>query len=679
MLGSAASLVALGAAALAALLAVAWIAIDIPEENDVAAAQTSIIYWSGGRSELARLGDTNRISVPIEDVPMELQHAVVAAEDRRFYEHGGFDVAGFTRALVSNITTGSTQGGSTITQQYAKNAYLTQEKTYIRKFKELVLSLKLESTLSKDQILERYLNTIYFGRGAYGIETAAEAYFGEAAADLTLQQSAALAAIINSPGNFNPDTNSDALEVRYAYVLNGMEEEGYITAEERDAALVALPRFKKRSDNQRYAGPTGYLIRAVEDELLELGFAEEEIAAGGLRIVSTFNRKAQRAAVAAVAAQAPTTNMEGVRIGLAAVRPGSGEILAMYGGDDYLTDQFNNATQARYQAGSTFKPFGLAAGVEDGIGLDSLWPGNNLTPVAGGYEAGVPNYGGNSYGELVTLLTGTEQSINTVYVSLEAETGVEAVQDATLRAGIPEDTDGLNLDEQNLSFVLGSASPHTVDIAASYATFASRGLWADTATVRRVKTSGGSTVYQREAKARRRFDENTADVVNQALRSVVLNGTGRSAQQVGRPVAAKTGTTDEYKSAWFAGYAPQLAAAVSFGKSGPNGQELSLSGTGGLTAFYGSAYPQRIWTAFMRGALEGEPVEGFQAPANPPRGGGFPTPEPTPSEEPSPTDEPTPSEEPSPTDEPSPSDKPSPVRGPQPKPTAGQGRAVGQG
>ncbi|HYN57438.1 MAG TPA: transglycosylase domain-containing protein, partial [Motilibacterales bacterium] len=452
VLGSLATLFALGLATFAALFAFAWATIDIPEENEVAAAQTSIIYWNDGEKEMARLGDTNRISVPIEEIPQEMQDAVVAAEDRRFYDHSGFDVRGFSRAVWTNLTSGSSQGGSTITQQYAKNAYLTQEQTFIRKLKELVLSLKLETTLTKDEILERYLNTIYFGRGAYGVETAAEAYFGVSASELTLEQSAVLAAIINAPGRFNPDTNMENLEQRYAYVLNAMYEEGYITEKERDEALDNFPEIKKRKESEKYAGTTGYLIRSVQDELLTLGFTEAEIEGGGLRIVSTFDKKAQASAVKAVKEQAPTTGMEGVRIGLAAVAPATGEFVAMYGGADYLEDQFNNATMASQQAGSTFKPFGLAAATEDEIGLDTLWPGNSPTEVAG-YE--VNNYADNSYGDQVSLLTGTEQSINTVYVSVENETGVEAVQQAALRAGIPEDTVGLNLEEPNLTFVLG--------------------------------------------------------------------------------------------------------------------------------------------------------------------------------------------------------------------------------
>ncbi len=661
--GTLGTLFVLGSVALAALFAFAWVTIDIPEENEVAAAQTSIIYWNDGKKEMARLGDTNRISVPIEEIPEDMQHAVVAAEDRRFYEHSGFDVVGFSRAMWNNLTTGSAQGGSTITQQYAKNAYLTQDKTYIRKFKELVLSLKLETTLTKDEILERYLNTIYFGRGAYGVETAAEAYFGVSASELTLEQSAVLAAIINSPGNFNPDTNMDNLEQRYAYVLNGMYDEGYITEKERDEALDNFPEIKKRKVSEKYKGPTGYLIRSVQEELVALGFAEAEIEGGGLRIVSTFDKKAQASAVKAVKDQAPTTGMEGVRIGLAAVEPLTGEFVAMYGGADYLQDQFNNATMASQQAGSTFKPFGLAAATEDKIGLDTLWPGNSPTEVSG-YK--VNNYGNNSYGDQVSLLKGTEESINTVYVSVENETGVEPVQDAALRAGIPKDTIGLNLDEPNLTFVLGTASTHTVDIAQSYATFAARGERASTTTIRSVSTTDGAVLYERTDDPQRAFDENTADVVNFALQSVVNNGTGGPARALGRSVAAKTGSTDEYKSAWFAGYVPQLASAVSFSKNDKNGNVLSLSGVGGQTQFFGSGFPARVWTAFMIGALADTPVEEFVVPADPPSGGGGFSPTPTPTPTPTRTSAPpTPSPSPTPTPEP-----PSPTPTPEsPSPT----------
>ena len=631
VLGTVATLTGVGLVVGLLVFAYAWFTVDIPEQNEVASAQTTIIYWNDGKTEMARIGDTNRIYVPIDQIPEHMQQALVAAEDRRFYEHSGFDVAGFTRALVNNLTGGSTQGGSTITQQYAKNAYLTADQTIVRKVKELVLALKLELTLSKDEILERYLNTIFYGRGAYGVQTAAEAYFGVDAKDLTLEQSAVLASIINAPGAYNPDTNMEALQKRYAYVLGAMLSEGYITQDEHDAALDNFPEIEPRKDNQRYEGPTGYLIKSVENELLALGFTEAEVYGGGLRVTSTFDRKAQKAAVAAVDDQAPTSGMDGVRIGLAAIQPVTGEFVAMYGGADYLEDSLNNATQATYQAGSTFKPFALARATEEGIGLDSLWPGNN------GYEVGdykVTNYGQNSYGEWITLLKGTEQSVNTVYVPLTDEVGPERVEDAAIRAGIPADTKGFE-EPPDVTFALGTDSPRTMDVANAYATFAARGERATAPTViRQVGNSSGGLLYERENRTERAFDENTADVVNYALQSVVTNGTGRPALAVGRPIAAKTGTSNDYKSSWFAGYVPQLAAAVSFGKSGPNGEELSLSGVGGMAQFYGSGFPARIFTAFMKAALADVPVKDFTEPAEFPSGGGLATVPPTPSAEP---------------------------------------------
>jgi membrane peptidoglycan carboxypeptidase len=668
LLGWFVGLVALGLAAGAALFAYAYFTTEIPEVNEVAAAQTTIVYWNDGEREIARLGDTNRISVPLSDVPEDVQYAVLAAEDRNFYEHWGFDVVGIGRALWNNLTSSSTSGGSTITQQLAKNAFLTSEQTLVRKFREAVLTVKLEVELTKEEILEDYLNIIFYGRNAYGIQTAGEAYFRTDAKDLGLEQGAVLASVINAPGLYNPDEEDGRtrLENRYAYVLNGMVEEGWLDAAERDAALEAFPEISERRKDQRFGGQRGYLLREVEKELGTLGFTEDEIAAGGLRVVTTYDRQAQRAAQAAVREQAPTTNMEGVRIGLAAVQPLTGEVVAMYGGEDYLENSFNNATQAQYQAGSTFKPFGLVAGTQQGIGLDSLWPGNNGTKV-GDYT--VNNYGDNSYGELITLLQGTEQSVNTVYVSMADETGVPPIQEAALDAGIPAGTPGM--DNSDLTFVLGTASPHTIDVAFAYATFAARGERPEAPTViRSVATADGDVLHERENRVSRAFTRDVADVVNFALQSVVENGTGRPAQAVGRPVAGKTGTTDEYKSSWFAGYAPQLAAAVSFSRSGPNGEELSLSGVGGQTQFFGSGFPLRIWTAFMRGALEGTEVLTFPEPVNPPSGGGAsvaPSPTETPTETPSPTE--TPTETPTPTPEPTPTPTPEPTPTPTPTPT----------
>ncbi len=665
------------AAVLGALIvfAVTWSRLDIPAESEIATAQTSIVYWNDAETEMARLGDTNRISVPLADVPLDVQHAVLAAEDRSFYEHGGFAVKGFLRAVWANLTTGESQGGSTITQQYTKNAFLTSEKTYSRKLDELVLSLKLEDQLDKDQILERYLNTIYFGRGAYGIQTAAETYFGTQAKDLTREQSAVLAAIINAPGLYSPDAHRDRLEARYGYVLDGMVEQGWLTPQQRDDAAGSFPKVLKRRTSQTFAGPNGYLLAAVKQEVLAKGFTEDQVDAGGLRIVSTFDKRAQKAAVSAVKEAGPTTGAKRLRIGLASIVPGSGEVVAMYGGADYLKNPLNNATQAIAQAGSTFKPFALAAAVQAGIALDSQWPGNSPHTVN---DYTFQNYANSSYGPSVSLLRGTENSINSVYVEVENRVGVAAVRDMALRAGIPETTTGWDTTD-NLTFVLGTASPHTLDVANAYATFAARGVRATPTTLRRVGTADGRTLYAATSTGQQTIDENTADLVNHALQSVVANGTGRPAQALGRPVAGKTGSTDEYLSAWFAGYTPQLATAVTFSKDDRAGNPVSLSGTGGMPQFYGSGFPARVWTAYMIGALEGTPVQQFTTPTAFPAGAGLlPAPQPTPIQPDPPAPAPAP---PAPTEAPPaatpipPAPAPAPIATPKPKKPGKPGNA----
>ncbi|MGB8020695.1 MAG: transglycosylase domain-containing protein, partial [Candidatus Nanopelagicales bacterium] len=361
--------------------------------------------------------------------------------------------------------------------------------------------------------------------------------------------------------------------------------------------------------------------------------------------------------------QGPKSGTKGLRIGIAAVEPVPGEVVAMYGGADYLEDSLNNATQAIQQAGSTFKPFGLAAAIESGVGLYTTWPGNTPTYVRN-YR--VVNYANNSYGQSVSLLKGTEQSINTVYVSVEDRIGVSKVRDAALRAGIPKSMVGW-AETNDLTFVLGTASPHTIDVAGAYATFASRGLRATPTVIHRISDPKGKVLYARVNKTERVFDQDVADTVNYALQSVVRNGTGSPAQSLGRPAAAKTGSTDEYMSAWFAGYTPQLAAAVSFSKDDEDGNPTSLRGTGGMSAFYGSGYPLRVWREFMRGALDGEPVEQFATPASGIRPPSTPTPSPSRTATPSPT---APTKAPAPTAGATPAQTP-PKATPKPSKAAG--------
>ena len=649
---------------------------SVPQPNDVATAQTTIVYWSNGKTELGRLGSSNRISVPLSQVPQDVQHAVLAAEDRDFYNEGGFSPTGIGRAIVNNLQGGDLQGGSTITQQYAKNAYLTQERSFSRKLQELVLAVKLDTSVSKDEILGDYLNTIYFGRGAYGVQTASQAYFGKSVSKLTVGEAAALAAIIRSPAGYNPDTHLDRLKGRWNYVLDGMVTQGWITPEQKASAV--FPKFKAKKNVNRYAGPNGYLLDSVRRSLLQLGISEDEIASGGLRVTSTFDIKAQSAAITAVKKEMPSSGTKGLRIGLAAVKPGTGEVVAMYGGPDFVTSPVNNATQAIGQAGSTFKPFALAAGIEAGISLDSTWNGNSGITIDG-YK--VNNYGDESWGQ-ISLLKGTEKSVNSVYVALSQQVGYDRVVDAAERAGIPSGTPAL---DPVRSVALGVASPHVIDVAGAYATFANHGVQVQTTVITEVSGPNGAILFKYDPTPKQAFTPDTADTVTFALRKVVSDGTGTAALALGRPAAGKTGTTNENKSAWFAGYTPDLACAVMFVKDGADGNPVSLSGTGGMNSVTGGSFPIRIWTAFMKAALDGSPVQQFTDPTTLPTA--TPTVTPTPTASPSatsasPSPSSSPSSSPSPTESGTPSSSPSATPSSTPSATpsgAGAGGAGGAG
>ena len=585
-------------------LAISVRLISVPEASQIATAQTTILYYDDGVTELGRLGEANRVSIDFEQIPVQTQQAMLAAEDREFYEHGGFSIRGISRAVVTNLigATGA-GGGSTITQQYAKNAYLTQERTITRKLRELVLSIKLETIISKDQILNDYLNTIYFGRGAYGIETAANQYFGKSVSQLEVSESAVLAAIVQAPNGLSPEENLEGLTSRWNYVLDGMVLKGWISQEERDS--ITFPAIRPYEQINAFGGPQGHLVEQVRQTMYANGITEDQINLLGLRVITTFNKVAQDAMIAAVNEESPTENIEGLRIGVASVRPETGEVVAMYGGADYLENQFNNATQMIGQAGSTFKPFALAAGLENDVTLATTFSGKNKTMV-GTYE--VVNYGDKSFGDRITMLKATQDSVNSAYVELADSVGLETVFNAAKRAGIPADAVGM---EPNLAFTLGTTSPHVVDIAAAYATFASRGLQVAPSYIRSITTGSGEILYKLNPKPVQAFSTDIADTVNYALQKVVQVGTGKAAKALGRPVAGKTGTTNDNKSALFAGYTPELSTAVMFVKDGPDGQPMSLSGTGGMRSVTGGSYPARIFTAYMKAALKDLPIQKF--------------------------------------------------------------------
>ncbi len=575
----------------------------VPQPSEVAAAQATIVYWSDGVTEIGRLGDATRRSIPLAAVPVPVIEAVLAAEDRDFFNHGGLSVSGIGRALMNNASGGATQGGSTITQQYAKNAYLTSERTWWRKVQEAALAIKLETVVSKDEILEDYLNTIYFGRGAYGIEAAALAYFGISASELDLVQGAMLAAIIRSPSGLAPENDREGLQSRWRAVLTAMDEVGWIPAGGMED--LAFPQIRRRPAQDRLGGSTGFLLQAVADELRATGWEESVIEGGGLRIVSTFDRQAQRAAEEAVATSGPSSQTRGLRLGLAAVRPGTGEVLALYGGPDYVTDQIDAATRRFAQAGSTFKPFALAAALEQGIDMESIWDGSSPQTIEG-YR--VTNFADESYGP-ISLLAATEHSVNTAYVNLERDIGVDAVVDAARRAGLPQETPGAQ--PANLTFVLGTASPSAVDMATCYATFAAGGVRVTPTVLARVEGPDGAALLVHQAARVQEFTPEVARQVTDALAAVVTDGSGQAALALGRPAAGKTGTTDDNRSAWFVGYTPQVSAAVVMAREDAQGRPVSLAGTGGLDLVTGGSFPAQIWTTFAQGALEGQPTLDF--------------------------------------------------------------------
>ena len=593
------------------LFAFAWFTVDIPDANAYVNSQSTIIQYSNGR-EIGRVGAQNREILPLAKIPLNLRNAVLAAEDRKFYSNKAFSVTGIGRALINNLKSGSlnAEGGSTITQQYAKTAFLSPSRTIQRKIKELVIAIKLENSLTKDQIFENYLNTIYFGRGSYGVQTAAQQYFNRNVNQLSLSQTAVIASILRSPGFYDPvlsEENAKRLENRFQYVIDGMLSEGWITKDQ--VATVKLPTVMPRTTSGSLSGPKGHIIEAVQKELYKAGFTADQLQVGGYIIKTTIDERAQQSAVDAVTKLTPKNAPENLHIGLAAIRPGTGEIIAMYGGADYVKRQLNDATQSIALAGSTFKPFALIAALEQGIPLTSMWNGDSpqiFDDLGKPYE--VSNYGNEGWGQQ-DLLFATKHSINTVYVPLGQKAGLERVVDVARRAGIPESIAMVPAP----SVSLGVASPHVIDVANAYATFAAQGIRARPYLVTSVTGPNKGILYEGQQQTQEVFAKDVMADLTYALKETINGGTGAAALSLGRPAAGKTGTSQSNASAWFSAYTPQIAASVALFRDSAS---ESLNGIGGLTSVTGGTFPARIWTQFMKGALRNEPVMSFPAPAN---------------------------------------------------------------
>jgi len=589
----------------------AYFTVSIPDPNAYVNSQSTIIQYADG-SEIGRIGSENRTVVTLAEIPVQVRNAVMAAEDRGFYSNRAFSPTGIARAVWNNLRGGSLQGGSTITQQYAKTAFLTPERSIQRKIKELVIAIKLENQFTKDEILENYLNTIYFGRGSYGVQTASQVYFGTTVDQLTTAQSAVLASILRSPGLYDPGfkkENLPRLEKRFAYVIDGMVEANWLDAEK--AKKIKFPVINPRVTSGALAGPKGYVISWVEQELNKLGFTDEQLLVGGYIIKTTLVKDAQEAAVAAVNKEAPTKAPDNLHIGLAAIKPGTGEILAMYGGQDYLKYQFNAATQGIASGGSSFKAFALVAALEQGIPLSSIWNGDSPKVYDDGIGRPyvVNNYGGETWGD-TTLLNATIHSVNTIYVPLGIKAGVEKVVDVARRAGIPESVEMI----ASPSVSLGSSSPHVIDLANSYATFAAQGVYAKPFIINEVQGPNKGILYQGRIQAQEVFRKDVMADLTYALNQITIKGTAAVVgARLNRPAAGKTGTSNDNAAAWFNGYTPEVAASVAFYRDNAT---QSLNGIGGLTSVTGGSFPARIWAEFVKGYLGKAPIQEFPPASN---------------------------------------------------------------
>jgi membrane peptidoglycan carboxypeptidase len=571
---------------------------------------------------------------------------------------------------------GSLQGGSTITQQYIKILYLNSEQTVSRKYRELFLAYKLSQQKSKEDILQGYLNTIYFGHGAYGVQAASQAYFKVDAKKLSVPQAAVLASVINNPTAFDPDEKDNRARLldRYRYVIGSMAETGDITAEQAAKYSRSLPKFPKVSVNERYGGPNGFLLKMVEQELSTAGFTSSDIQGGGLRITTTFHEDDQKAAIKAAedtteqAAKASGKKASGLHAAVASVDVSSGDVLALYGGPDFVENSRNWATTARPTA-STFKAYTLAAGLENGFSLRSRFHGNTWKYPTDNVP--VRNENSEQYGYSVDLIKATTKSINTAFVDLitQIPDGKKKTLKIAEKAGAPK-TRGWDAAERNIPIGTPEVSP--LNQASAYASFANGGMHVAPHVVKQVEDADGNVLYKADPKKDRVVSGDVADDVTYALSNVVEEGTGRAASAVGRPVAGKTGTNgvdleggeNIVNSSWFVGYTRQISTAVMYvaGKSGS--ASLDPYRRPGDTTFYGATYPVQTWTDYMKTATDGQDVEKFDDPA-------YVNSYKRQTYTPSPTDEPTdsasPSDSPSATDEPSPSESESSSKSASPR------------
>ncbi|WP_314175482.1 transglycosylase domain-containing protein [Streptomyces winkii] len=607
------------------VLVAGYLLVNIPPANAAASAQTNVFLYSDG-SQIARDGEVNRENIDLAQVPKSVQEAVLAAEDREFYQESAIDPKAMLRAGWNMVTGGGKQSGSTITQQYVKNYYLNQDQTLTRKAKEFFIALKLDNEVSKSDILEGYLNTSYFGRNAYGIQAASQAYYGKDVGELSTAQGAYLAALVNSPNAYDTEAHPENREravARWHYVLDGMVKKSWISQAERDE--MKFPRPGRAKPATGMSGQRGYLVEAVKNYLISNEIIDERrLAAGGFRITTTLDPKRQTAMREAVEKRLMSKLDKDrkadkyVRAGGTSVDPKTGKIVAMYGGIDYTKQYVNNATRRDYQVGSTFKPFiftsALAndAKTQDGriINARTVYDGTNKREVISdgqGTDYAPENEDKKSYGQ-IPVSQAMNKSVNSVFAQMGVDVGPKKVKQTAVDLGLPEKTPNMPDDG---SIALGVATASTTDMAEAYATLANHGKRGHYSLVEKA-THGGEVIDLPERDVSEEVERSAADSTTAVLRKVVQGGTGTAAQSAGRPAAGKTGTAEEDKAAWFAGYTPELATVVSvMGQNSQTGVQKPLYGAAGQKRINGGGFPAEIWGDYTKAALKGEPVRDF--------------------------------------------------------------------
>ena len=652
-------------------LFIAYQKVQLPQT--LPAIQSTLLLDRNGKPLASLHGSVDRTVIPLSKMSKNIQDAVISVEDHGFYSHPAVDPLGILRAAWTNLVRHQVvQGASTITEQLVKNVYagtsVTQPdgssvyveppRTIKEKIREALMAVKLENVYTKDQILEQYLNTVYFGHGAYGVQAAAETYFGVPAGQLTVLQSATLAGVLHAPTLYDPIDHPYDNKFRRYYALDQMARYGYIDPA-TDSQLKAVPccGTVKSSSRLDTPGLSEYFVNYTANFLVDK-FGSSTVYGGGLRVTTSLDLKLQAIAEKAINSHLPPTSSN-PSAALVAIDPTTGQILAMVGGRDFNKSKVNLATGdggGGRQAGSAFKMFTLAAAMREGYSLNSTWRGPTQKVIpdpACRDQFGSPwlvyNAPDESAGTF-SLAAATWHSVNTVFAQVVSQLGPDKVVQMAHALGIQSHLDPY------CSVTLGSVAVNPLEMATAYSTIADDGVRHWPTPLNRIASRGGTTAPNVASPGQQVLDPNDAALVTSALQGVIQFGTG-SAAYIGRPAAGKTGTAKDNVDAWFCGYTPQLATCVWMGwpKS-----ETPLLNVMGVPAVYGGTIPAAIWHDFMLGALRGKPVVNFPAASSAGHTVGpsaTPTPKPSPSLSPSPTG--TPTGTPSPTGSPSPSGSPS--------------------